>query len=186
MVCQQMYKESGGEPVKVRLSFNVRLILFHLVVPVAESFQHPEIEFFIEKLGITHGFIGQKNANWQENESGHPHARYGLHDVFLYKFSSEVIQKKKDNKKYNGKDHGQSDAPFANDGAQGSSDQKQNQAGNGHGDFFVPGHQMKAQVLPVVFIRQNGNICTGFDGVNGGIRFFQHTTQAGVRQDLSE
>ena len=85
------------------------------MVTVAEFFQHPVIEFFIEKLGIIHCFIGKENAHGQENNSSHPHSRERLHHVFFHKFSSEIIQQKKYNKEYYGEDQGKTDAALAND-----------------------------------------------------------------------
>jgi hypothetical protein len=137
------------------------------VVPAAEFFQYPVIEFLIKKLGIVHRFISQKNSHRQQYKSGHPHPCKRLHHVFLHKFSSEIIQQKKDDKKYNSKDQGQTDATFSDDGTQGGAYQKKYETGNGHRDFFMPRHQVHPQVLTVIFICKRRNIRTGFDIVYG-------------------
>src|SRR5664279_5562656 len=87
--------------------------LIFRMVTVTKFFQHPVIEFPVEKLRISHGFIGQKNTYRKKHDGCHPHARKWLHHIFLYKFSSEIIQEKKDDKKYDSKDEGQADSTFA-------------------------------------------------------------------------
>src|SRR5450432_289685 len=122
------------------------------MVTVAELFQHPVIEFLIKKLGIIHGLIGKENAYGQEDNSSHPHTCERLHHVFLNKFSSEIIQEKKDNEEYNGEDQGKTDPSFSNNGTQWGTDHEKYQECDGHSNFFMPGHQVKSQVFAIVFI----------------------------------
>ena len=80
------------------------------MVTISEFFQHTVIEFPVEKLGISHRFISQENTHWKEHNRCHPHATKRLHHIFFNKFSSEIIQEKKDDEKYNGEDQGKTDS----------------------------------------------------------------------------
>ena len=92
----------------------------------------------------------------------------GCISILFYKFSSEIIEQKKNYKEYHGKNQGKADSSFSNDGSQRSADHEQDQAGNGHGNFFMPGHLMHTQVFAIILVIHGGKIGTGFDIVDGG------------------
>jgi hypothetical protein len=136
------------------------------MVTVTEFFQHPVIEFPVEKLGIIHRFIGQENTYRKEYDRCHPHATKWQHHILFNKLSSKIIQQKKYDEKYNGEDQGKTNPPFTNNRSEWGADQKKDQAGDGHGNFFVPCHQVISQVTTIIFITDSRNISAGFYAID--------------------
>jgi len=125
---------------------------------------HAKIEFLIEQLRIMQRLVYEEEPYRGEDIGGHPHAAKRRQDVLFGKLLTEIVQEEEDNEKDHGEDQRHADPSFADDGAQGRSDEEHHQAGDGEGQLLMPGNAMDHQLVLLVAIQESRLVQLDLDG----------------------
>jgi len=100
----------------------------------------------IEEGGVGGGLEGEDDADGQHDEGGYPHAfgaEGGLADGFLGNHADDIIEHEEAHRGH----QGEPQAAFADDGAEGGSDEEKQQAGHREGELAVPLDMMTVDIL---------------------------------------